>query len=52
MKMKLTVLACAALFGLTACSSGGNSGVSYGGTIGGGGKCKTYASCTQPKSST
>lgn len=36
MKMKLTVLACAALFGLTACSSGGNSGVSYGGTIGGG----------------
>ena len=35
MKMKLTVLACAALFGLTACSSGG-SGVSHGGTIGAG----------------
>ena len=37
MKMKLTVLACAALFGLTACSSGGNgSGITNGSPLGGG----------------
>ena len=37
MKMKLTVLACAALFGLTACGSSGNgSGVTNGSPLGGG----------------
>ena len=48
MKMKLTVLACAALFGLTACSSGGNSGVSYGGTIGGGASARPTPPAPNP----
>ena len=48
MKMKLTVLACAALFGLTACSSGGNSGVSYGGTIGGGSSARPTPPAPNP----
>lgn len=48
MKMKLTVLACAALFGLTACSSGGDSGVNYGGTIGGGSSARPTPPAPNP----